>query len=84
MIRHVVLLRWTEGTTAEQHQAALDALHELPALIPEIVRYISAVITLVPGDIIYTGTPGEPQALQSGDEVEVEISGTPVLRNRVR
>lgn len=39
MIRHVVLLRWTEGTTAEQHQAALDALHELPALIPEIVRY---------------------------------------------
>ena len=39
MIRHVVLLRWVEGTTEAQHQAVLDALHELPGLIPEIVRY---------------------------------------------
>lgn len=57
---------------------------ELVRDIPEIVRLVSAVMTLLPGDIIYTGTPGEPQALNSGDIVEVEISGSQVLRNRVR
>jgi 2-keto-4-pentenoate hydratase/2-oxohepta-3-ene-1,7-dioic acid hydratase in catechol pathway len=57
--------------------------NELILDIPEIVRYVSAVMTLVPGDIIYTGTPGEPQALKSGDVVEVEVAGAGVLRNRV-
>lgn len=57
---------------------------ELIRDIPEIVRLVSAVMTLVPGDIIYTGTPGEPQALRPGDEVEVEVTGAGVLRNRVR
>ena len=57
--------------------------NELILDIPEIVRYVSAVMTLLPGDIIYTGTPGEPQALKSGDVVEVEVAGAGVLRNRV-
>ncbi|MBI5949646.1 MAG: fumarylacetoacetate hydrolase family protein [Chloroflexi bacterium] len=57
---------------------------ELILDIPEIVRYVSAVMTLVPGDIIYTGTPGSPQRLKPGDVVEVEISGSGVLRNSVR
>jgi len=57
---------------------------ELILDIPEIVRYVSAVMTLVPGDIIYTGTPGEPQPLKPGDVVEVEVEGAGVLRNRVR
>lgn len=39
MIRHVVLLELVETATADQRQAALDALSELPALIPEIVAY---------------------------------------------
>ncbi|MBN9493567.1 fumarylacetoacetate hydrolase family protein, partial [bacterium] len=56
---------------------------ELIRDIPEIVRLVSAVMTLVPGDIIYTGTPGEPQALRGGDVVEVQISGSEVLRNQV-
>lgn len=56
---------------------------ELIRDIPEIVRLVSAVMTLLPGDIIYTGTPGEPQALRTGDVVEVQISGSQVLRNRV-
>jgi len=51
VIRHVVLLRWKEGTTTEQHQAVLDALHELPGLIPEIVRYrIGADLGLAEGN----------------------------------
>ncbi len=40
-------------------------------------------MTLLPGDIIYTGTPGEPQPLNPGDVVEVEITGLAPLRNVV-
>jgi len=57
--------------------------NELILDIPEIVRYVSAVMTLLPGDIIYTGTPGEPPALTSGDKVEIEVTGAGVLRNGV-
>jgi 2-keto-4-pentenoate hydratase/2-oxohepta-3-ene-1,7-dioic acid hydratase in catechol pathway len=56
---------------------------ELIKDIPEIVRYVSAVMTLVPGDIIYTGTPGQPAALSPGDVMEVEITGLAPLVNRV-
>ncbi|MCC7366071.1 MAG: fumarylacetoacetate hydrolase family protein [Dehalococcoidia bacterium] len=62
-----------------QHETTAALIRD----IPEIVRYVSAVMTLVPGDIIYTGTPGEPQPLDPGDVVEVEISGLPPLRNVV-
>jgi 2-keto-4-pentenoate hydratase/2-oxohepta-3-ene-1,7-dioic acid hydratase in catechol pathway len=44
---------------------------------------VSAVVTLVPGDVIYTGTPGDPQQLAAGDVVEIEVTGAGVLRNRV-
>jgi 2-keto-4-pentenoate hydratase/2-oxohepta-3-ene-1,7-dioic acid hydratase in catechol pathway len=56
---------------------------ELIRDIPEIVRYVASVMTLVPGDIIYTGTPGSPQALRPGDVVEIEVTGAGVLRNVV-
>lgn len=39
MIRHVVLLRWTAESGADQHQSVVEALTELPVAIPEIVRY---------------------------------------------
>jgi 2-keto-4-pentenoate hydratase/2-oxohepta-3-ene-1,7-dioic acid hydratase in catechol pathway len=50
---------------------------------PTIVSYISQYVTLYPGDVIYTGTPGVTKALKAGDQVEVEIPGIGVLRNRV-
>ena len=56
---------------------------ELILDIPEIVRYVSAVITLEPGDIIFTGTPGSPPQIHAGDVVEVEVAGAGVLRNPV-
>lgn len=56
---------------------------ELIRDIPEIVRYVASVITLQPGDVIYTGTPGSPPEIHSGDVVEVEISGVGVLSNPV-
>ena len=48
-----------------------------------IVSYVSRYVTLMPGDIIFTGTPGSTQALQPGDVVEVELEGVGVLRNPV-
>ena len=50
---------------------------------PTIVSYVSQYLTLVPGDVIYTGTPGSTRALKPGDLVEVEIDGIGTLRNTV-
>ncbi|MCC6381168.1 MAG: fumarylacetoacetate hydrolase family protein [Dehalococcoidia bacterium] len=62
-----------------QHARSDELLRD----IPEIVRLVSAVMTLVPGDLIYTGTPGSPPALSPGDLVEVEVTGAGVLANLV-
>ena len=51
--------------------------------VATIVSYVSQYVTLMPGDIIYTGTPGTTRQMKSGDTVEVEIEGVGVLRNRV-
>jgi 2-keto-4-pentenoate hydratase/2-oxohepta-3-ene-1,7-dioic acid hydratase in catechol pathway len=48
-----------------------------------IVAYVSQYVTLVPGDIIYTGTPGNTRAMQPGDIVEIEVEGVGVLLNRI-
>lgn len=49
----------------------------------EIVSYISRYVTLVPGDVIYTGTPGSTKKMSPGDVVEVDIEGIGILRNKV-
>jgi 2-keto-4-pentenoate hydratase/2-oxohepta-3-ene-1,7-dioic acid hydratase in catechol pathway len=51
--------------------------------IDNIVSYTSRYITLEPGDVIFTGTPGTTQAMKPGDTFEVEIPGIAVLRNKV-
>ncbi len=51
--------------------------------VPTIVSYVSQYVTLMPGDVIFTGTPGTTSAMKPGDVVEVEIEGIGVLRNRV-
>jgi len=48
-----------------------------------LIEFISAIMTLVPGDLILTGTPAGVGPLESGDTVEVEIEGIGVLRNDV-
>lgn len=52
--------------------------------VDTILSYVSQYVTLFPGDIIYTGTPGKTRALQPGDKVEVEIEGVGTLLNGVR
>jgi 2-keto-4-pentenoate hydratase/2-oxohepta-3-ene-1,7-dioic acid hydratase in catechol pathway len=51
--------------------------------VDTIVNYVSRFVTLVPGDIIYTGTPGTTKAMKAGDVIEIEIEGVGVLRNRI-
>ena len=51
--------------------------------VPTIISYISQFMTLEPGDVIYTGTPGTTKAMKAGDVVEIEIEGIGILRNRV-
>ena len=51
--------------------------------VSEIVSYVSRYVTLMPGDVIYSGTPGTTKPIKPGDVVEVEVEGVGVLRNRV-
>ncbi len=52
--------------------------------VPTQIAFMSSVMTLEPGDIIFTGTPSGIGPLKDGDEVVVEIEGLGVLRNPVR
>jgi 2-keto-4-pentenoate hydratase/2-oxohepta-3-ene-1,7-dioic acid hydratase in catechol pathway len=51
--------------------------------VAELVEFISRVMTLLPGDVILTGTPSGVGPIQPGDLVEVEIDGIGVLSNPV-
>lgn len=50
--------------------------------VDTIVSYVSRYITLLPGDVIYTGTPQTTRPFKAGDVIEVEVEGVGVLRNR--
>jgi 2-keto-4-pentenoate hydratase/2-oxohepta-3-ene-1,7-dioic acid hydratase in catechol pathway len=52
--------------------------------IPELISFLSGIMTLEPGDLIATGTPAGTAALHDGDVVEVEITGVGTLSNPVR
>ncbi|MEW5701968.1 MAG: fumarylacetoacetate hydrolase family protein [Candidatus Zixiibacteriota bacterium] len=51
--------------------------------VPELIAFISGVMTLLPGDLISTGTPAGVGPLSPGDNVEIEIAGLGVLSNTV-
>ncbi len=52
--------------------------------LSKIVAHASQAFTLLPGDVILTGTPAGVGTLDAGDVVEVEIEGIGILRNTVR
>lgn len=62
-----------------QKQTTGDLIFDCPA----IVSRISGWVTLLPGDVIYTGTPGSTKKLSAGDVVEVELEHVGILRNPV-
>jgi len=61
----------------KQHGSTLDFIFS----IPELLRYITAAITLEPGDLLLTGTPSGVGPLSAGDKVDVSITGLGVLSN---
>ncbi len=62
-----------------QHGNTRDFIFSLD----HILRYISRVMTLVPGDLIATGTPAGVGPLQAGDRVEVTVAGVGTLANPI-
>lgn len=51
--------------------------------IPQLLEFITTVMTLEPGDVVATGTPSGIGPMIPGDGVEVAIEGIGVLKNRV-
>ena len=52
--------------------------------VAHLISFATQAMTLEPGDLVFSGTPGTTAPLQKGDVVEVEISGIGVLRNPVQ
>ena len=72
-------LRLRLNGEVKQEARTSELIHDVPTM----VSYLSRYVTLHPGDLIYTGTPGKTAALKPGDVVEVEIEGVGILRNKV-
>jgi len=77
---------WKQGRIETRINGAVVQEGEFRELLFDpnyIVSYASQHLTLYPGDIIYTGTPGHTKMLRDGDQVEVEIPGIGILKNTV-
>ncbi len=73
-------LRTRVNGAVRQESPTSELVFDVPTLIATVSRYL----TLEPGDLIFTGTPGETPEIKPGDVIEVEITGVGVLRNPVR
>jgi 2-keto-4-pentenoate hydratase/2-oxohepta-3-ene-1,7-dioic acid hydratase in catechol pathway len=74
-----VAITCTVGGELRQAGRTKQMLHDVAAL----VSYISDAFTLLPGDVILTGTPAGVAPLTVGDEVSVTVEGVGTLTNRV-
>ena len=74
-----LLLKTQLNGTVVQKQRTSDLIFD----VPTIISYISHYVTLWPGDIIFTGTPGNTEPLAPGDVVDVEIEDVGILSNPV-
>jgi 2-keto-4-pentenoate hydratase/2-oxohepta-3-ene-1,7-dioic acid hydratase in catechol pathway len=67
------------GKTVQREETS-GMLHDTAA----IISHISQHVTLNPGDVIFTGTPGSTRSMKPGDVVEIELQGVGTLRNTVK
>ncbi len=74
---HALALRTSVNGRVVQQGRTANMVHDIPALI----EYLSAFMTLQPGDVILTGTPEGVSNVQPGDEVVCEIDGIGRLVN---
>jgi 2-keto-4-pentenoate hydratase/2-oxohepta-3-ene-1,7-dioic acid hydratase in catechol pathway len=75
---NVVLETYLNGEL-KQHTNTNDLIYS----VPELINFISHVMTLLPGDIIATGTPSGIGPMYPGDTVEIKIEPIGTLRNYV-
>ncbi len=75
-----VLVECEVNGVVVQGASSATLIHAVPALI----EAVSAVMTLLPGDVILTGTPAGVGPLSAGDEVTVTVAGLGTLVNSVR
>jgi len=75
----LLIKTWVNGELRQY-----SSTKELVFNVFDLVKFISDIMTLYPGDVIATGTPPGVGKLYPGDVVEVEIEGIGVLRNLVR
>ena len=61
----------------------VGSTEQLVFSVAHLVWYVSRVMTLVPGDIISTGTPSGVGPLRPGDVTEIEVEGVGTLANPV-
>lgn len=83
---HALALRCRVNGVLKQEGCTKDLIFDIPA----IVQWLSLGLTLLPGDVIATGTPSgvgfartPPEYLQPGDVVECEVEGIGSIRNRI-
>ena len=74
-----LLLQTRLNGEIRQSERTKDLVYDVEA----IVSYISHYVTLFPGDLIFTGTPGTTKAMKPNDIVEIELEGVGILRNKV-
>jgi 2-keto-4-pentenoate hydratase/2-oxohepta-3-ene-1,7-dioic acid hydratase in catechol pathway len=74
-----VRVRTKVNGVVRQDATTLDFIFPLDV----IIRYVSSIMTLLPGDLIATGTPEGVGPVAAGDVVEVEVEGVGVLQNPV-
>jgi 5-oxopent-3-ene-1,2,5-tricarboxylate decarboxylase / 2-hydroxyhepta-2,4-diene-1,7-dioate isomerase len=77
-IRKQMLRTYRNGKLA-QEGAIADMLFSIDYIVADLARHI----TLVPGDVVMTGTPANSRPMEVGDVVEVEVTGIGRLSNRV-
>jgi 2-keto-4-pentenoate hydratase/2-oxohepta-3-ene-1,7-dioic acid hydratase in catechol pathway len=74
-----LLLQTRVNGQVVQSQRTKDLIFDVAG----VVSYVSQYVTLLPGDVIYTGTPGTTRPIKAGDVVEIELEGVGILRNPV-
>lgn len=74
-----LLVQMRVNGETKQKERTSQLIHSVPAMVSSISQYV----TLLPGDLIFTGTSGTTTAIKPGDLCEVEIEGVGVLKNPV-
>ena len=77
-VRDVSIKLWQNGQLRQSARTS-QMIHS----VAQIISFVSQSLTLLPGDVILTGTPAGVGPIQAGDELEAEIGDWPRLRNMV-